>query len=502
MGGHQSRRQPTAASQTPANRTPTPADLHGGRGNGHANQQLQQGTGPAAYHRPDDLSQLTPAYVEAHREELGISPNTPTEDFFNEFVAHQVTGNAGRRSDHVARMHGLENAAPQDLTPEQQQELDLWRQESGMLLAWGYDPNVTAEQEVMDDETGLYAVRYDPTAEGRTDGRRSITSFRGTQPDEGILDFATDADDYVGQAQYENNAEAISSLVRGGTEDSTVTGHSLGGYLAQRAAVDNHPDLGQVVTFQSGGLGAEEAQRFDATNQGTAVRHHTQEYDFVHMGGEQRLDGQTFHHHTNRVHFDHVHGMMFGSDSGQEGVLGVAPSDGVDEGVEHNWDPHIHRRVEAARRGIGSTARHGAAMVVDNVDSVAGGVSSGIDHASQGLDRAGAILSSDASASDQAGALLQTAFDTEAALRDDVGTTSARVGSTIRRRTGQMSEDVRTGAELAYEDAQQTAREGVDWLQDAARDPSAAARDAWSGIESGAAELFTEGQRGWASLWN
>ena len=321
-----------------------------------------------------DVSLHTPEYVAEHRQALGMSENTPDRDFITEVIAHQVTGESDGvpmlmpgelRSDHVARMHQLEGRNAADLSDDEREELQAWERHSAQLRSWGYNPEITSANEVYNEDTGMYAVRYDPLQEG-DEGydpdagydpeRGSITSFAGTHS---LQDGRVDFDREVGSLQYERNQEQIQALIHGGTgERQTITGHSLGGYLAQRAAVDATDQIDEVVTFQAGGLSHEHAQQFEDNRGDIAVRHHSSSADFVHLAGEERLRGDTFHHHSDDAAFGHLYTLMCGTDDD------VMHSTGVDEGTTEGWDQQDRRLLEMGRRGV-SGVRHAMGLTLD-----------------------------------------------------------------------------------------------------------------------------------------
>jgi len=325
-----------------------------------------------------DLKKYTPDFVEEHRDELGIPPGAPIEDFFTEFIAHQVTGGEGRRSDHCAEMDQLHMADElgMPLNEDQQRDLDLWKEEKAMIEAWGYDPIITKEQEVIDNETGLYALRYNATDEGRAAGRGDIASFRGTQPGEEqtgswthdmFCDLWSDTRRTVGENQFRNNEGAIGDLIGNGRNAdgnrgvSTVTGHSLGGYLSQHAGASFTDRIDNVVTFQAGGISEEEIAKFNENNAdgSTNVRHHyTGNTDFVHMAGEERLGGQFFDYSSNNWDFGHLKGLMFGASEEEAGVL--QKLGGISHVTESDTDT-----VNSGMRHIAEAGRSIGGMVGD-----------------------------------------------------------------------------------------------------------------------------------------
>ncbi|NVB77111.1 MAG: DUF2974 domain-containing protein [Kofleriaceae bacterium] len=130
-------------------------------------------------------------------------------------------------------------------------------------------------------------------------GATPVLAFRGTK---GTDDLVADANPAgVGAFQMAANegliATALASLQRYGKP--VVTGHSLGGALAQMAAA-RFPDLvGRVVTFQSPGISRDMVGKLDAYNRkteqsgGTPVQsqHYSVEGDIVPLAGQAFTSG-------------------------------------------------------------------------------------------------------------------------------------------------------------------------------------------------------------------
>lgn len=131
-----------------------------------------------------------------------------------------------------------------------------------------------------DPKTGLsYAVYVSPK-------NKPVVAFRGTQASEGdIRDIATDIDPRgVGFAQFENNAQQLSQIAQK-YPGAVVTGHSLGGALAQRYAANF--GAGELVTFNSPGIDNQTASQF---KKGRAT-HYVADGDLVSLGGEKFVKG-------------------------------------------------------------------------------------------------------------------------------------------------------------------------------------------------------------------
>jgi len=128
-----------------------------------------------------------------------------------------------------------------------------------------------------------------------------IVVFRGTKLDD-LNDIRTDLELQIGQSHFEAVLDlGLEALLLGAIKDAGgrlphITGHSLGGALAQLAAA-TWPDLvDEVVTFQAPGL-SRRNKRFakERLSEGheLVVRHYIADEDVVHLAGQRHLDGDT-----------------------------------------------------------------------------------------------------------------------------------------------------------------------------------------------------------------
>lgn len=326
-----------------------------------------------------DITRLTPEYVQAHRAELGIPDEAPIEDFFYEFVAKSLS---------------TQDMARQDPTDPSLSEEDrariLARQQ--LLESWGYEGTVSEDQQIYDPDTGLYAVRFDPLEGEAGEGKSSILAFRGTEAVQGketslsnplgtFNDVLADLGPSVGSRQFDANAEAIRALMEGGTDQTVLTGHSLGGYLAQRVAAENADHTDSVVTFQAGGIDEADAEQFEEANQDghIDVRHHQTNWDVVHWAGEQRLDGTFFQHNTDGPRVGHADYLMYDDND----ATNVVEATGGKEIVTTHDDP-----VPRWQRGLAEGLRTG----VGGLGQVLGAPLVGLWGLGEGLGSAGSNL--------------------------------------------------------------------------------------------------------------
>ena len=220
-----------------------------------------------------------------------------------------------------------------------------------MLARWGYDPE-RAERYEGEHGFVVWAFYIDPEwspeEAAEEDGPEPIApldvlAFRGTDSSGGVLD---DANEFgVGHFQWSENRTEVIRLLGEASGPVAVVGHSLGGALAQRAAIDEETSgsIAEVVTFQAPGLSEEDAAMFDQRQQeradagldAMAVRHHASTEDLVDKAGERHIGdgtgGRFFTHH--RMDAVGPHGVMqhtaflVGSDERQRGRGGVSEED-------------------------------------------------------------------------------------------------------------------------------------------------------------------------------
>ena len=217
-------------------------------------------------------------------------------------LLHQSVGNA-----YVAQV--MKESAPGAL-PEAAMKADVLDEHLAHDLAYKNADQLDAKDlaylaanglqvgKVFHGQGGLEMTTFIPTAGSKA---TPVLAFRGTQ---GGADLVADASaGGIGAYQMAANegviAQAIASLAAYGPP--TVTGHSLGGALAQMAATRFPGQVGRVVTFQSPGIpkdmvGKLDAHNADAEAHGQAAvmsTHYTEKDDFVTLGGEAFTSGFT-----------------------------------------------------------------------------------------------------------------------------------------------------------------------------------------------------------------
>ncbi len=168
--------------------------------------------------------------------------------------------------------------------------------------------------------------------------KTSIVVFRGTEAvgfdpkksrsyiDTAVGDMSAAG---VGYSQYEQNEELIQRNVNHAAQSSPsskaiFTGHSLGGALAQIAAIKQLDKSERIVTFMSPGIKREDVDKLDAYNkkhqkdgEGVSSTHYRVEGDLVPGAGEA--------HTTGQIHaFDRMVKRPGQKDFSEPGLSGIA----------------------------------------------------------------------------------------------------------------------------------------------------------------------------------
>ncbi|MGI8500429.1 MAG: lipase family protein [Hassallia sp.] len=151
--------------------------------------------------------------------------------------------------------------------------------EQGASLPAGY----RVAEKFADPKTGLAVSVFVSPSSG------PVVAFRGTEGNGDVRDMLTDFDPRgVGFGQFQGNKQALSVLAQK-YPGATVTGHSLGGALAQRYAAEFN-NASEVVTFNAPGVDKGTAAKFQKGK--TKVTHYVSHGDPVSLGGEKFIDGE------------------------------------------------------------------------------------------------------------------------------------------------------------------------------------------------------------------
>ena len=216
--------------------------------------------------------------------------------------------------------------------------------DNSKLPLWGY-----SEAKVIEDSSsGFRAVLYLPTAAALGSGEDSVLpraihggtpppvlelrgtkNFRGLQEDVNIQG--------VGSYQFRANRRVIGDLLSAAGGKAVVTGHSLGGALAQLTAAHLPGGVGRVVTFQSPGIDSGDAALLAKHNEEAdpedqiSSSHYRADGDVVHAAGEALTKGDvhTFHSKGISNPLDHKQFMLARLNQARDGLI-----PGIDPGGE------------------------------------------------------------------------------------------------------------------------------------------------------------------------
>jgi pimeloyl-ACP methyl ester carboxylesterase len=212
-------------------------------------------------------------------------------------------GADGRQEGVIGDAHQVAN---QDIILEQLAHAGAYGDlDNRKLTDWGYRHGGAIE----DPESGFRAVLYLPIEP--TDARQAATiramhggnappvvSFRGTDNKRGVADDMNRHG--VGSYQFASNQTKIAALLAKAGGKAIVTGHSLGGALAQIAGARFAGSVSRIVTFQAPAIDGDDVDRLREHNQKAAPQdrvtstHHRAEGDLVHLAGEKLTDGDVF----------------------------------------------------------------------------------------------------------------------------------------------------------------------------------------------------------------
>lgn len=123
-----------------------------------------------------------------------------------------------------------------------------------------------------------------------------VLAIRGTYSPGGA---STDLDfDQVGDNQFQANESHIKYLLQKAGVKVDITGHSLGGAVAQIIATKFPQKIKNVVTFQAPGINSKTFSIFEniLEKDRPTVVHHIARYDLVDLAGFYRLPGTIYEH--------------------------------------------------------------------------------------------------------------------------------------------------------------------------------------------------------------
>lgn len=223
----------------------------------------------AASHEQDHASPTTAAKPNDKRP---ASPEEiPDHHIFMEYVAHHLSYNPGAI-----------------FAPEHRE----------VIQNAGYDP---ATSLIRRGQKGFLGIVMMPQAE-RGD-LLPIMSIRGTVPGIKSENRATISTDFdlaqVGDSQYNRNLDLIKEMIEEAGGKVNITGHSLGGAMAQIITANHIDSIAELVSFQAPGVSFGTRELFNQTDPDSRpdITHHISNNDIVDDAGRGHLPGPTYEHH-------------------------------------------------------------------------------------------------------------------------------------------------------------------------------------------------------------
>lgn len=165
----------------------------------------------------------------------------------------------------------------------------LEEKETEIVANAGYDPKSI---QWYTGGGGFQAVTLKALPES---GVNHIVGVQGTTGD--FRTWYSDANpEAVGLNQYKDNKAKIIKMLASLPGKVDITGHSLGGAVAQIITAKHPGEVANLITFQSPGIKQEMVDEFNKAEDKPHVEHHIVVGDVVDKSGEANLPGSVYEH--------------------------------------------------------------------------------------------------------------------------------------------------------------------------------------------------------------
>jgi hypothetical protein len=289
----------------------------------------QHGETPATAPGSSWLPAPLTAVLDAAGEAAGVAKGT--FDFFFGSMAKGAAADPAAKDEVRAATEEIPN---QDIIYEQlAHNLAYGKYDVDQLKAWGYGPPQVVIP--LDPLTGMFVVavvpdpKLDQAAMTKLHGGiapRAVLAFRGSTD---AVDWADDVSpEGIGAVHFAaHKVEIAKALVKYSSKGAPdVTGHSLGGALAQMAATVG--PVNRIVTFQAPGIPADMAAKVPEDVQTTQ---HRAAGDIVPWAGEAHLPGETYIYNQSTWGIPHTDFLLDGLNA-QRAADGVTAVPGLYDG--------------------------------------------------------------------------------------------------------------------------------------------------------------------------
>lgn len=395
-------------------------------------------------------------------------------------------GNENRRSDGEWTISG-ENAEGESIRPVSYGSDEAYNRSEGLInnlqnnasthafyewvahyLAYrpeGYKPNASDLQTLAINgyefdrvEKGDLGFQFAIVRSKDPSKKNDIIAFRGTQPKELATIYTDTNPTAVGYQQFRINRGLISSLFTGNRMD--VTGHSLGGSLAQIVASYYAAQIGNVYTYQAPGIDDSMVARFNANkNDDTEVHHHVAVGDMVDKAGEMNLPGTVYVHdfgihwiktqellQRSAQHIQKIGGGIGGAISESHSISSNVSKGILEAGVPFIGSYLLTERIQKIQQDISDLNSH-----IDSVKTEAGELKDMVSQLAGGIGEAHLkfLFSSENFQADRQAAGIQDSFYTKSEEQGGAGKDIINESSVVTAHESYPFQDERGAAETA-----------------------------------------------------